>query len=122
MIQQGQNYSVAMNEDLQRWLLNIESFKTFAIVTDHVLVQMQIEISDLQNNDTEGHTQQRHGSLPENRNAMLTFAKIMQTEIIIACIYQQECSVMNLYRIIYLPFLLMSICMLCYALLFKYSK
>lgn len=48
----------------------IESFKIFAIVTDHILVQMQMEITDLQNSDTEGHKQQRHGSLPENLNAM----------------------------------------------------
>jgi len=40
------------------------------MVTDHALVQMQIEISDLQNSDTEGHTQQRRGSLPENLKAM----------------------------------------------------
>jgi hypothetical protein len=51
-------------------IFKIESFKTFAIVTDHVLVQMQMEITDLQNSDTEGDTQQRHGNLPENLNAM----------------------------------------------------
>jgi hypothetical protein len=51
-------------------IFKIESFKTFAIVTDHVLVQMQMEITDLQNSDTEGNKQQRRGNLPENLNAM----------------------------------------------------
>jgi len=38
--------------------------------TDHVLVEMEMEITDLQNSVTEGNTQKPDGNIPENLNAM----------------------------------------------------
>ena len=54
----------------ERRFFKTESLKNFAIFTDHVLVQMEMETTDVQNSDTEGNTQKPHGNLLENLNAM----------------------------------------------------
>jgi hypothetical protein len=57
-------------EIFKRGELKFEIFKTFVIVTEHVLVQIKMEVNNLNNSGTEGHTQQGHENLYENLNAI----------------------------------------------------